>query len=169
MLSRSNIGVKSVSHFLLFVSLLTFCYSSASESNKREYKGHLSIKLFLHDQTMYSHGLSFKTSTRQFRSAIIASSASGKVSDRFHFELDILSEKNDLFNAKIAVYENITNQKTDLAQQQEVLSYLFSGKLYQQQKLEFTSANKPTLKISLFVDKIFSLEEIKKRFNQSNQ
>lgn len=168
MLSRSNIGVKPVGHFLLFISLIIFSFSSVSEPLNREYKGHLSLKLYLQDQSQYSHGLHFKTSGQQFRSAVIASSTSGKISDRFHFEFRILTEANDQFNAKIAVFENTPNPQTDLAQQQEILSYIFSGKLNENQQFEFTTSGKPVLKIKLFIDKIFTLEEIKSRFKQSS-
>lgn len=168
MISSGNLARNPVSRFLVLFHLLLFSFATSANSNSREFKGRLGVKLVLLDNSQYSHGLSFKTSDQLFRTAIIASSTSGKISDRYHFELKILNENNDRFDARVSIYENKSRSQSNLAQQQEILAYVFSGKLYQNNQFEFTTPDKPTLKINLFMDKIFTLEEIKNRFKKSS-
>ena len=150
--------------FLLIGGLLSSTYSF--DITAREFKGHISVKLILDDQSQYFHGRKFKTNDQRLTSSVIANSINEKPSDRFDFELTILEEKDDYFKAAIKIYENGVS-KNDLKRiRSEVIYYPIEGKLFANNEFQFSSENSPKLMLKLFVDKIFSLEEIKQRFEK---
>lgn len=88
---------------------------------------------------------------------------------KYHLTIDILSRKNDNFNAKIVFFENSfkADENGDLVLvSKEIKNEEVKGQLNSKNDYTFVNDGKPNLKISLDIDRVFSHEEIKKRFSE---
>jgi len=152
----------------VFLFILLFSKSTLLEA--REYFGHAKVLLTTNNQ-LYQILENYKFDSDQMLNIYFLKTVDNQLrrTEDFAFRFILLNENDDKFEAVIEVYKKSYSEISKLYSYNRKIEFRVEGTLAETNNFELQMENGDNLTVRLKIDKKFTLEEIKARFEQRVQ
>ena len=145
---------------------MTFFLTFFQNVHSREYSGHFSVDLNISKSNTFYIRSPFKVDqTKEVELPFYNNNTSPLKSKLTYVMKFILhDESNDQFNSTIEIYEKYYSDINNQYNFMKIITLDANGKLDTDNEYAIVSDSEPNLKVTLNIDKKFTLEEVKERF-----